>query len=338
MSLGPRQGGALEPKPWRKSWRKRWLATSSYRRLSLLQREILRYVEENADDTGAVRVSKRYLADICSSPRERVSPSAVWRAVQALSRDCLLSCTVDTDRKADRKADHNPWTLTRVNFKEYQEAKPNPDRDPDRKADQSSRGSEKEVSTAGKPADPFRVVMAVLRAWLPGVNFDATDAKTIRARLRDEPPERIIARIFCGMVQRQPRAFSAAHALSTKFRLTLDPGEVSFNERRALEEFNNRRDGRDPGNAGAPPEATGSSPPLGIPPPRGPEPAYPRDLLGTSSAAGNVENNPSLDLGAQPLNVRIARLLDRARNAPGNHGRMGPGPLFGDPPGKATLG
>jgi hypothetical protein len=108
-------------KAWRKSWRKRWRDGSSYRGLSVLAREIVRYVEDNADDAGKVTTTIRHLTAVMACRDPRLSPPrmTVWRALQEAVRAEILR--TDAGQQAGQQAGHAPTTITRVNFREYQE-------------------------------------------------------------------------------------------------------------------------------------------------------------------------------------------------------------------------
>ena len=103
-------------RPWRKAWRKRWRDGSSYRQLSLLQREVLRWIEENSDDEGKVTTTSDYLAQMMSAPRHRVSRSSAHCAVHA-----LVDAGQVIVHDAGQNTGHAPMTLVRVRFREYQE-------------------------------------------------------------------------------------------------------------------------------------------------------------------------------------------------------------------------
>ena len=110
-------GPPPDTRAWRKSWRKRWRRGSSYRDLTLLQRELLRYIEDNAGDDGSILATRDQLSEALSSPREIVSRDAVRCATAALSHKGLILTTQQTTQNSTR-------TITRyvrVNFREYQE-------------------------------------------------------------------------------------------------------------------------------------------------------------------------------------------------------------------------
>jgi len=113
-------------KAWRKSWRKRWREGSTYRQLTLLERSIVSFVEDNADDEGRVTTTTRFLAEMMTpmgGGHNPVSNVAVWRALKKCVEMGVL--TTEVDRKVKQmmqcRLQSGPTTLTRVNYRRYQD-------------------------------------------------------------------------------------------------------------------------------------------------------------------------------------------------------------------------
>jgi hypothetical protein len=109
-----------DSKAWRKSWRKKWRKGSTYRGCTLIQREILHYVEDNAGDDGSVIVTVGQLAEYLSSSREVISRSNIQKATAALTKKGLLLGI----QQSIQGSIHTITRYVRVNYKEYQEPTP----------------------------------------------------------------------------------------------------------------------------------------------------------------------------------------------------------------------
>lgn len=122
----PGRGPPNQTKAWRKSWRKRWREGSSYRQLSTLERCIVSYVEDNADDEGRVTTTTRFLAEVMTPMgrgHHQVSNVTVWRAIQRCVELGVLTADVveKVKQNSQRNSQHGPTTLTRVNYRRYQD-------------------------------------------------------------------------------------------------------------------------------------------------------------------------------------------------------------------------
>ena len=116
-------------KAWRKGWRKRWHEGSSYRQLTLLQRVLLHWVEENANDEGMAGPTTRvWLAKLMSCPSERVSKSSVHRAAVTLERAGMVRR--EAGQVPGRVPGHAPMLYIRENWAEYQDKPDKAGQDP----------------------------------------------------------------------------------------------------------------------------------------------------------------------------------------------------------------
>jgi hypothetical protein len=183
---------------WRKAWRKRWHEGSSYRQLTCLQRELLRWIEENADDDGrAGPTTFVWLARLLSCPTERVSKSAVHRASVALEKAGMVRR--EAGQAPGRAPGHGPMSYVRENWSEYQGQPSEVGQPPGRKASdprdnlaEEGRGKQKKQKTTAPEAplpegtDWSGLVAAMSKAWAgryEGAKFVwlGKDWKTLRA-------------------------------------------------------------------------------------------------------------------------------------------------------------
>jgi hypothetical protein len=183
---------------WRKSWRKKWREGSSYRSLTSIQKVVLAWVEENADDDGrAGPTTERWLAGVLSSPREKVSRDAIHRAMAALIRAGLVS--KHPHQEPHQEPHLAPTVYVRTNWKEYQDKQDDPHQDTHRLVDdtrtylaEESRGKQKKQKTTAPEAplpegtDWSGLVAAMSKAWADrygGAKFVwlGKDWKTLRA-------------------------------------------------------------------------------------------------------------------------------------------------------------
>lgn len=187
---------------WRKSWRKRWREGSSYRSLTVLQRVVLGWIEDNADDQGrAGPTTERWLAQVMSSRHERVSRDAIHRAIVGLERAGLVS-------KYPHQEPHQephlaPTVYVRVNWEEYQGKADDPHQEPHSMLDgprtdlaEVSRSKQRKKNGAASAAQPGwqELIAGINGCWTAtyqgqkyvwqGRDFKAL--KALRASLADD--------------------------------------------------------------------------------------------------------------------------------------------------------
>ncbi len=234
---------------WRKGWRKRWREGSSFRALSPLARLLVIWVEDNADDDGQVTTTIRHMEKIFSCGDHRLSPSrgAIWRALREAKKAEILR--TGSGQESEQEAGKLPTTITRVNFKEYQEA-PEEKRAEKRaglekEAGLSSRGTQKNAekkptpATAGdrpEHADWRALIEALNGAWTQKhgakLVWLGKDWKPLRALLDDLGADEIIRR-WLNYLGNEDK-FYAGHPLglflSQVNRFVVGPAAPTFRE------------------------------------------------------------------------------------------------------------
>lgn len=217
-------------KAWRKSHRRKWRDGSSYRSLNLLQREILRWVEDNADDQGRTPpTGQHYLAKLLSSAREVISRDQIQRAVVGLEKSGLvLREPHSVPHKDPHKEPHKIATVyVRANFAEYQTNESEPHKDPHKVSGGEPRlggrrgrsGRETTEGAEAPPAAGWQALIATLTtAWqgrYPGTQlvWAGRDFKALKTLLGSIPEAEIVRRFSNYLTNPDP--FYAGHPVTT---------------------------------------------------------------------------------------------------------------------------
>lgn len=209
-------------RPWRKSHRRKYREGSTYRDLTLLQRELLRWIEDNADDQGrAGPTTERWLAQVFSSRYETISRDAVHRASVALER---VGLALREPHQEPHLSPHlAPTVYVRVNWDKYQDKPESPHQEPHRKVDDSrtdleevSRGLKKKMGSAADAAAPGwqELVAGLDGCWTATYQgqkyvWQGRDFKAMKALRKSIPDAEILRRFGNYLSNRDP--FYAGH-------------------------------------------------------------------------------------------------------------------------------